>query len=94
MTASVLTPVAGPQAVYRVNPVAKFAATFVLAIVLRLDPFWVKAGVLYAALPIAANVFVISERFETDRRPLAAAIVISTTAAALTFPIAIGLVSG
>jgi predicted permease len=67
---------------------------FVLAIVLRLDPFWVKAGVLYAALPIAANVFVISERFETDSRPLAAAIVISTTAAALTFPIAIWLVSG
>ena len=28
---------------------------FVLAIVLRLDPFWVKAGVLYAALPIAAT---------------------------------------
>lgn len=67
---------------------------FVLAIVLRLDPFWVKAGVLYAALPIAANVFVISERFETDSRPLAAAIVISTTAAALTFPFAIWLVSG
>ncbi|WP_332694482.1 AEC family transporter, partial [Bosea sp. (in: a-proteobacteria)] len=67
---------------------------FVLAIVLRLDPFWVKAGVLYAALPIAANVFVISERFETDSRPLAAAIVISTAAAALTFPLAIWLVSG
>ena len=36
----------------------------------------------------------ISERFETDSRPLAAAIVISTTAAALTFPFAIWLVSG
>lgn len=67
---------------------------FVLAIVLGLDPFWVQAGVLYAALPIAANVFVISERFETDSRPLAAAIVISTTAAVLTFPFAIWLISG
>lgn len=65
----------------------------VLALVLRLDPFWVKAGVLYAALPIAANVFVISERFETGSRPIAAAIVLSTAAAALTFPLAIWLVT-
>lgn len=66
----------------------------VLAPVLKLEPFWVQAGVLYAALPIAANVFVIAERFETGSRPLAAAIVISTAAAALTFPLAIWLVSG
>lgn len=66
----------------------------ILALVLKLEPFWVQAGVLYAALPIAANVFVIAERFETGSRPLAAAIVISTAAAALTFPFAIWLVSG
>ncbi|WP_439498718.1 AEC family transporter [Bosea sp. (in: a-proteobacteria)] len=66
----------------------------VLALVLRLDPFWVTAGVLYAALPIAANVFVISERFETDSRPIAAAIVASTALAALTFPFALWLISG
>jgi len=65
----------------------------VLALVLKLDPFWVQAGVLYAALPIAANVFVISERFDTGSRPIAAAIVISTVAAALTFPLAIWLIS-
>jgi len=65
----------------------------VLALVLKLDPFWVQAGVLYAALPIAANVFVISERFDTGSRPIAAAIVISTAAAALTFPLAIWLIS-
>lgn len=64
-----------------------------LAVVLELDPFWVTAGVLYSALPIAANVFVISERFGTDSRPIAAAIVLSTALAALTFPIAIWLVS-
>lgn len=65
----------------------------VLALVLQLDPFWVQAGVLYAALPIAANVFVISERFDTGSRPLAAAIVLSTAAATLTFPFAIWLIS-
>lgn len=65
----------------------------VLALVLKLDPFWIQAGVLYAALPIAANVFVISERFDTGSRPIAAAIVISTAAAALTFPLAIWLIS-
>lgn len=66
----------------------------VLALILRLDPFSVTAGVLYAALPIAANVFVISERFETDSRPIAAAIVASTALAALTFPFALWLISG
>lgn len=63
----------------------------VLGPILHLDPFWVQAGVLYAALPIAANVFVISERFDTGSRPIAAAIVISTAAAALTFPLALWL---
>lgn len=48
MTASVLTPTAGPQAVYRINPVAKFAATFVLAIVLVLSIDWVSASVALA----------------------------------------------
>lgn len=65
----------------------------VLAMVLKLEPFWVQAGVLYAALPIAANVFVIAERFDTGSRPLAAAIVLSTAAATLTFPLAIWLIS-
>lgn len=66
----------------------------VLALILRLDAFWVTAGVLYAALPIAANVFVISERFDTGSRPIAAAIVVSTALAALSFPLAVWLVSG
>ena len=66
---------------------------FVLAGLLRLDPFWVTAGVMYAALPIAANVFVISERYETGSRPIAAALIVSTAAAALTFPLTLWLVS-
>ncbi len=42
---SVLTPVAGPQAVYRVNPVTKFAASFLLAGVLVISIDWVSATV-------------------------------------------------
>jgi len=66
----------------------------VLALVLRLDPFWVGAGVLYAALPTAANVFVIAERFGTGSREIAAAIVLSTAIAALSFPLTTWLVFG
>ena len=65
-----------------------------LAHVLQLEPFWVTAGVLYAALPIAANVFVISERFETGSRPIAVAVVTATAMAALSFPLAMWLVAG
>ena len=67
-------------------------AWLVLAVLLRLDPFWVTAGVMYAALPIAANVFVISERYGTGSRPIAAAVILSTTAAAVTFPLTVWLV--
>ena len=63
-------------------------AWLLLAVVLRLDPFWVAAGVMYAALPVAANVFLIAERYETDARRAASAILLSTVAAVLTFPLA------
>lgn len=63
-------------------------AWLVLAVVLQLDPFWVAAGVLYAALPVAANVFLIAERYGTDSRAAASAILVSTVLAVLTFPIA------
>lgn len=42
---SVLTPTAGPQAVYRINPVAKFIAAFALSAVLVLSIDWVSASV-------------------------------------------------
>jgi predicted permease len=65
-----------------------------LALVLRLEPFWVTAGVLYAALPIASNVFVIAERFQTGSRPIAVAVVAATALASLTFPLTMWLVAG
>jgi energy-coupling factor transport system permease protein len=42
---SILTPTAGPQAVYRVNPVAKLAASMVISIPLVLSIDWMSAGV-------------------------------------------------
>jgi malonate transporter len=65
----------------------------VIAYVLRLDPFWVKAGVLYSALPMGANVFLLAERAGGDARVIALSVVASTALAALTFPIAGWLVT-
>jgi energy-coupling factor transport system permease protein len=45
---SILTPTAGPQAVYRVNPVSKLAASLVISVVLVLSIDWVSAGVALA----------------------------------------------
>jgi energy-coupling factor transport system permease protein len=45
---SLLTPVAGPQAVYRINPVSKLAASGILTTVLILSIDWVSASVALA----------------------------------------------
>lgn len=66
------------------HPILMFV---VLALMLRLDPFWVQAGVLFAALPIAGNVYVIAARHEAGPEPIAAAILATTAIAALTFPL-------
>ena len=42
---SILTPTAGPQTVYRLNPVAKLAASMVISVPLVLSIDWVSAGV-------------------------------------------------
>lgn len=45
---SVMTPVAGLQAVYRLNPVAKVAASAIIGIALVISIDWVSAGVALA----------------------------------------------
>ncbi len=45
---SILTPTAGPQAIYRVNPVSKLAASAIVSIVLVLSIDWVSAAVALA----------------------------------------------
>ncbi|WP_158266666.1 AEC family transporter [Alsobacter soli] len=73
-----------------VHPAAVWGALSAIG----LDPFWVKAGVLYAAVPVAANAFVIAERYGTGDKPVAGAILVSTALATLTFPMTVWLVSG
>ncbi len=63
-------------------------------ILLGLGPQWVMAGVIYAALPTAANVFIIAERFRTDPETVAATIVLSTALASLTFPFTLWMIAG
>lgn len=63
-------------------------------LLLGLEPQWVMAGVIYAALPTAANVFIIAERFRTDPETVAATIVLSTALASLTFPFTLWMIAG
>jgi malonate transporter len=67
-------------------------AWFVLARVLRVEPFWVQAGVLLAALPPAGNVYVVAQRYAADADRISAAIVLSTTVSAVTVPVAAWLI--
>ncbi len=71
-----------------------FLVWLVLGPVLGLDAFWVTAGVLYAALPTAANVFIIAERYETGSRVIAAVVLVTTVLATLTYPVAAWLAAG
>ena len=57
-----------------------------------LGPEWVAAGVLIAALPTAANVFVFADRFDAVPERVSAEILASTVAAVVTFPLVASLV--
>jgi len=53
------------------------------------DPFWATAGVLTAALPVAANVFIIGGRYGRYVARASTAILISTIAAVVSTPLII-----
>lgn len=72
-----------------IHPVLAYV---MLAWVMRLDPLWVQAGVLFTALPIATNVYMIASRHNANPEPIAAAIVATTVIASLTFPLTAWLV--
>jgi predicted permease len=57
-----------------------------------LGPEWVAAGVLIAALPTAANVWVFADRFDAVPERVSAEILVSTVAAVVTFPLIASLV--
>jgi len=57
-----------------------------------LGPDWVSSGTLLAALPTAAYAFVFAQRFEAVPERVSAAILVSTLAGAVTFPLTAWLV--
>jgi len=68
------------------------ALAFALLRAAGLGPDWVAAGALLTALPTAAYAFVFAQRFEAAPERVSAAILVSTLAGALTFPVAAWLV--
>jgi malonate transporter and related proteins len=58
----------------------------VLGQVMRLDGFWVNAGVLLAAMPTATNAFVLAQRHDAGAEEVSAGVLLSTLLAALAFP--------
>lgn len=53
--------------------------------VLALEASLVEAGVLLAALPVASNVFILATRYEVRPGMVSGAILVSTTAALISF---------
>ena len=62
------------------------AMWLMLGPVLALDPFWVAAGVLLAAMPTATNAFVLAQRYGAEPDGVSAVVLLSTLLAALAFP--------
>jgi len=58
----------------------------VLALALRLDPFWSNIGVLIASLPSAGSTYVLAQRFAADADRISAGIALSTTVSLVTVP--------
>jgi predicted permease len=72
--------------------VAQPLAVALLARLVGLGPDDTAAVVLLAALPVGANVYLMSRQFATLEGPVASSLVLTTAAAALTTPIALALV--
>ncbi len=71
-----------------IHPLAVALVCFVLYPV---DPFWAAAGVATAALPVAANVFIVGGRYGRYVARGSTAILVSTIVAVASVPIAIAL---
>jgi malonate transporter len=70
------------------------AAWTVLSPLLHLDHPVVATGVLLAALPTASNVFVIARHYGADPERISAVVLVTTSLAAVTFPLAAWLMLG
>ena len=63
------------------------AVWYVLARLIRVEPFWIEAGVLISALPSAGSNCVLAQRYGADADRVSAAIVLSTLASVVTVPL-------
>jgi predicted permease len=72
--------------------VAQPVAVYALARMLRLPALETAAVVLLAALPVGANVYLMSRQFGVLSGAVASAIVLTTALAALTTPVALTLI--
>jgi predicted permease len=59
---------------------------------LGFDPAWVAAGTLLAAMPIASNAFILAQRHGVAVEVVSAAVLLSTTASVLAWPLTAWLV--
>ena len=57
-----------------------------------IDPIWVKTAIVCASLPVAANVFVLANYYNTFANESAAAITITTIVSSITVTITLLLV--
>lgn len=73
-----------------VHPAVVFLAT---TVVFDVDPLWATAATLGAALPIAANVFIVARQYDTYVERTSSAILVSTTISMLTVSILLLLLS-
>jgi predicted permease len=69
-------------------------AVYGLARLFRLPPVDTQAMTLLAAMPVGANVYLMSKAFGTLGGPVASAVVVSTGLAALSAPVVIALTGG
>jgi malonate transporter and related proteins len=67
---------------------------YALAHLLKVEHFWVQAGVLIAALPSAGSNYVLAQRHAADAETVSAAIVLSTLLSVVTVPLAAWLMLG
>ena len=67
------------------------AVVWLLARALALPPLETQAVVMLAALPVGANVYLMSRQFDTLGGPVAASLVLSTALAAVTTPLVLAL---
>ena len=66
------------------------AALFLL--IPGVDPLWIKAALLSACLPVAANVFVLSDHYGGYSRRSASAILMTTILASITVPVVLYII--